>query len=46
MATLNPRAQIALVLAQIERVFNNKRTDFVKTVITIKHGEVINRRIK
>ncbi len=34
------------VLAQIERVFNNKRTEFVKTVITIKHGEVINRRKK
>ncbi len=34
------------VLAQIERVFNNTRTEFVKTVITIKHGEVIKRRIK
>ncbi len=28
------------VLAQIERVFNNTRTEFVKIVITIKHGEV------
>lgn len=34
------------VLAQIERVFNNTRTEFVKTVITIKYGEVIKRRIK